>query len=74
MNDRLKSVAKAGLARRPHEVELRILPDGRVLAHNLSLEMAALLGSLAPRDATMQQRASSHSAPAPPAKSLCRKS
>ena len=37
--------------------ELRILPDGRILAHNLTPAMAALLAELDPDDTQMQQRA-----------------
>jgi len=37
--------------------EILILADGRVLAHNLTSEMAAILRQLNPRDEPMQQRA-----------------
>ena len=39
------------------ETELLLLPDGRVLAHNLTPGMALLLGDLAPADSLMCQRA-----------------
>ena len=39
------------------ETELLFLPDGRVLAHNLTPAMARLLGDLAPADSLMRQRA-----------------
>jgi hypothetical protein len=38
--------------------DILILPDGRILSHNLSPRMAALLRELAPSDAAMRQPAS----------------
>jgi len=40
----------------PH-TELLILPDGRVLVHNLTPAMAALLHALDPQDRSMIDRA-----------------
>lgn len=37
--------------------ELLILPDGRILVHNLTPVMAALLRELDPRDRSMKDRA-----------------
>ena len=37
--------------------ELLILPDGRILAHNISPDMAAILAELDPRNELMGQRA-----------------
>ncbi len=37
--------------------ELMILPDGRILAHNLTPELAAVLARLDPTDAAMNRRA-----------------
>jgi hypothetical protein len=56
---------------REFETELLLLPDGRILVHNLSPEMAALLERLAPQDATIKRRARSHPAPAPSTTALC---
>jgi hypothetical protein len=39
------------------ETELLVLPDGRVLVHNLTPAMAALLSGLAPNDQLMRRRA-----------------
>lgn len=39
------------------ETELLVLPDGRVLVHNLTPAMAALLSGLAPNDQLMRLRA-----------------
>ena len=36
-----------------------ILPDGRILAHNLTPGLARLLAKLNPRDAAMRRRARS---------------
>jgi hypothetical protein len=36
--------------------ELLILPDGRIMAHNLTVEMAKILQFLAPGDDSMDQR------------------
>jgi hypothetical protein len=38
--------------------EVLILPDGRILAHNITPEMAAILIELQPDNHSMQQRAS----------------
>lgn len=40
-----------------HAGELLILPDGRILVHNLTPELAALLSALDPSDEQMRQRA-----------------
>jgi hypothetical protein len=37
--------------------EILILPDGRILAHNLTPVMARVLAGLNPRDAAMRRRA-----------------
>jgi hypothetical protein len=37
--------------------ELLITPDGRIMAHHLAPELAAVLASLNPTDPGMQQRA-----------------
>lgn len=37
--------------------EILILPDGRLLAHNITPALAALLAELAPHDETMRLRA-----------------
>ncbi len=39
------------------ETELLVLPDGRVLIHNLTPAMAALLSDIAPDDEVMRRRA-----------------
>jgi hypothetical protein len=39
--------------------ELLVLPDGRVLAHNITPEVAAVLAEIAPNDELMAQRAAS---------------
>ena len=36
---------------------MRILPDGKILVHNLTPAMAALLSELDPADVLMRQRA-----------------
>ena len=36
--------------------EILILPDGRILAHNLTPVMARVLAGLNPRDAAMRRR------------------
>ena len=41
--------------------ELLILPDGRILVHNLTPVMAALLAELNPADEPMRERASGRS-------------
>lgn len=41
----------------PKSAELLILPDGRILGHNLSPEVAALLSLLNPDDPLMKARA-----------------
>lgn len=43
--------------------ELLILPDGRILAHNITPAMAALLAELAPDDPDMRRRADALSTP-----------
>lgn len=42
--------------------EILILPDGRLLAHNITPALAAVLAELAPHDETMHLRATSVSA------------
>lgn len=37
--------------------EMLILPDGRILAHNITPEMASLLAKLNPADEAMNRRA-----------------
>jgi len=37
--------------------ELLIMPDGRILAHNITPEMARVLAELNPADEAMNQRA-----------------
>ncbi len=51
--------------------EMLILPDGRILVHNLTPELARLLSELDPHDAAMRARAGSEepgaaSSPPPP--------
>ena len=45
------------------ESELLLLPDGRVLVHNLTPTMAALLGEFEPANQTMKTRATAAAAP-----------
>ena len=46
--------------------EILIRPDGRILVHNLTPAVAALLAELAPHDSDMRRRAAAASpAPAP---------
>jgi hypothetical protein len=40
-----------------HETEMLLLPDGRLLVHNLTPKMAALLSNIMPTDIPMQRRA-----------------
>jgi len=40
--------------------ELLIMPDGKIYAHNLTPEMAAVLSELNPSDETIKQRAITH--------------
>ena len=56
---------------RPHSTgavsELLVWPDGRIFAHNITPELAALLAQLDPDDPAMRARAQSQEAPlAPP--------
>ena len=52
----------------PGSAELLLLPDGRILAHNITPALAALLAELAPGDEAMRLRASACSpVPPPPA-------
>jgi hypothetical protein len=44
-------------AQKTSSVEILILADGRILAHNLTPDMAAALRHLNPDDKPMQQRA-----------------
>ncbi len=48
--------------------ELLILPDGRILAHNITPAMAALLAELAPDDPDMRRRAEALSTAPRPAR------
>ncbi len=41
----------------PESAEVLILPDGKILAHNITPEMAAVLAELQPENHLMQQRA-----------------
>jgi hypothetical protein len=41
----------------PATTEMLILPDGKILVHNLTPEVAALLVELNPQDALMRERA-----------------
>ena len=41
--------------------EILVLPDGRILVHNLTPAVAALLAELAPHDPDMRRRAASAS-------------
>jgi hypothetical protein len=50
--------------------EILILPDGRILAHNLTPAVAALLAELNPDDAAMRARAASRPADSIPAPRL----
>jgi len=47
--------------------EILVLPDGRVLVHNLTPAVAALLSELAPHDPDMRRRAASAAPSAPSA-------
>ncbi len=47
----------------PASAELLILPDGRVLGHNLSPEAASLLRVLNPEDPLMKERARAAESP-----------
>lgn len=40
--------------------ELLVMPDGKIYAHNLTPEMAAVLSELNPNDAGIKQRAITH--------------
>lgn len=54
---RAKSNYAATIADEQRSGELLILPDGRVLVHNLTPELARLLSDLDPADAAMRERA-----------------
>ena len=43
--------------------ELLIMPDGRIYAHNLTPEMAAVLSELNPEDEAIKQRLITHVGP-----------
>jgi len=43
--------------------ELLIMPDGKIYAHNLTPEMAAVLSELNPEDEAIQQRVVTHVGP-----------
>lgn len=43
--------------------ELLIMPDGKIYAHNLTPEMAAVLSELNPEDETIKQRVITHVGP-----------
>ncbi len=53
----------ATLAEGRDSAELLLLPDGRILAHNLTPAVAALLARLDPADEAMRQRAASRPLP-----------
>jgi hypothetical protein len=53
----------ATLAEGLDTAELLLLPDGRILAHNLTPAVAALLAELDPADEAMRQRAASRPLP-----------
>ena len=44
--------------------ELLVLPDGTILAHHLTPELAAVLAALNPQEAAMRERAAAGAAPA----------
>jgi hypothetical protein len=46
--------------------EILILPDGRILAHNITPAVAAVLAELDPADEAMRLRAAAFSSPADP--------
>lgn len=46
--------------------ELLVLPDGRILAHNITPALARLLNEIAPGDEAMRQRADASVTPAAP--------
>ena len=48
---------RAGLGGRDSVSEILILPDGKILAHNVSVAMAGVLAELDPTDAEMSWRA-----------------
>lgn len=50
------AVQSAASAEKPVS-EILILPDGRILAHNISPAVARVLSDLDPADAAMKQRA-----------------
>ena len=43
--------------------ELLIMPDGKIYAHNLTSEMAAVLSELNPKDKTIRRRVITHAGP-----------
>jgi hypothetical protein len=47
---------KTEIPQPPSSAELLILPDGRILGHNLTPEMASLLSVLNPDDRAMEDR------------------
>ena len=47
------------MKKKPAIAELLILPDGRILAHNITPEMAALLSELDPKNTAMKRRTQS---------------
>ena len=55
MQNENSSVAKAELMS-----ELLIMPDGKIYAHNLTPEMAAILSELNPDDEAIKQRVITH--------------
>ena len=54
---RRKTASKAEALTGEPTSEVLILPDGRILAHNISPVMARVLAKLDPADETMKQRA-----------------
>lgn len=56
---RAKNNYAATLEDRQSSAELLILPDGRILAHNITPEVARLLRELDPDNASLRQRAAS---------------
>ncbi len=50
----------------PASTEFMILPDGTIYARNLTPELAAILATLNPQDATMALRASAATIPSVP--------
>ena len=62
---RAKSNYAATIDDRQSSGELLILPDGRVLAHNITPALARVLAELDPADAAMRERAGAVFPPLP---------